>query len=174
MQTIFRRYFPQRSFSLQVFCYCLKLRLRTVLRITISLLKCRCSLRLVQGSPFSYTASIDSNSSSCFALTHFSFSAGLRSSQSIRCAYFPSGHSYAPSLIDSTFPFSLSLKKGAYQTQSLDSLSLGSNPETIAHTERARLFMKRGCLFSAAPVKLMLKGIRSHGIPSTAFPRRFL
>ena len=117
MQTIFRRYFPQRSFSLQVFCYCLKLRLRTVLRITISLLKCRCSLRLVQGSPFSYTASIDSNSSSCFALTHFSFSAGLRSSQSIRCAYFPSGHSYAPSLIDSTFPFSLSLKKGAYQTQ---------------------------------------------------------
>lgn len=41
-------------------------------------------------------------------------------------------------------------------------------------TERARLFMKRGCLFSAAPVKLMLKGIRSHGIPSTAFPRRFL
>ncbi len=115
MQTIFRRYFPQRSFSLQVFCYCLKLRLRTVLRITISLLKCRCSLRLVQGSPFSYTASIDSNSSSCFALTHFSFSAGLRSSQSIRCAYFPSGHSYAPSLIDSVSLFSLSLKKGAYQ-----------------------------------------------------------
>ena len=148
MQTIFRRYFPQRSFSLQVFCYCLKLRLRTVLRITISLLKCRCSLRLVQGSPFSYTASIDSNSSSCFALTHFSFSAGLRSSQSIRCAYFPSGHSYAPSLIDSTFPFSLSLKKGAYQ-HSLGSLSLGSNRHTIAHTGRKKehCSMKRGLPF---------------------------
>jgi len=139
VQTIFRRYFPQRSFSLQVFCYCLKLRLRTVLRITISLLKCRCSLRLVQGSPFSYTASIDSNSSSCFALTHFSFSAGLRSSQSIRCAYFPSGHSYAPSLIDSTFPFSLSLKKGAYQTQRRPGFTAVMLARSCVRARRSRL-----------------------------------
>ena len=105
MQTISRRYFPQRSFSLQVFCYCLKLCLRAVRRITIGLLKCRCSLRLVQGRPFSYTASIDSNSASGFTLAHSPFSTCLRSCQSIRCGYFPPRHSYAPSLIDSVFFF---------------------------------------------------------------------
>ena len=114
MQTMFCCYYFKRSFSFQVFFDGLQLCLCTILRVPVSLLKCRSSFLLVQCRPFSHVASIDSNSASCFVLAHPSFGACPRSSQSRLCAYFPSGHSYAPSLIDSTFPFSLSLKKGAY------------------------------------------------------------
>ena len=115
MQTMFCCYYFKRSFSFQVFFDGLQLCLCTILRVPVSLLKCRSSFLLVQCRPFSHVASIDSNSASCFVLAHPSFGACPRSSQSRLCAYFPSGHSYAPSLIDSVSLFSLSLKKGAYQ-----------------------------------------------------------
>ena len=114
MQTMFCCYYFKRSFSFQVFFDGLQLCLCTILRVPVSLLKCRSSFLLVQCRPFSHVASIDSNSASCFVLAHPSFGACPRSSQSRLCAYFPSGHSYAPSLIDSVSLFSLSLKKGAY------------------------------------------------------------
>ena len=115
MQTMFCCYYFKRSFSFQVFFDGLQLCLCTILRVPVSLLKCCSSFLLVQCRPFSHVASIDSNSASCFVLAHPSFGACPRSSQSRLCAYFPSGHSYAPSLIDSVSLFSLSLKKGAYQ-----------------------------------------------------------
>ena len=117
MQTMFCCYYFKRSFSFQVFFDGLQLCLCTILRVPVSLLKCRSSFLLVQRRPFSHVASIDSNSASCFVLAHPSFGACPRSSQSRLCAYFPSGHSYAPSLIDSVSLFSLSLKKGAYHRQ---------------------------------------------------------